>query len=544
MKSVAAFATALVLALALGAPASANEQSEPNIVSGAAHSCALADNGSVKCWGDNTAGQLGDGTTVAAPAPKPITGVVTAKNNAQPPVPELKKIRALAASVDSTCAVSDAGEVWCWGANTYGQLGNGTTDPDPHPTPQVIAGSKDFYAITGGANHFCATTWQGSLSCWGMNAHGQLGNGTVGGSSGTPAVVPGIKKFKSIAAGADFTCAVLWTTKVTCWGADNLGQLGRGAAGDSSPTPVEVAGSKDSYSIVAGSDHTCALSWTEEPLRCWGDNAVGQLAQGTLGETTPRGLTAAAGIHDVKVLGGSSASGCAVSRLLAAATSKPLTKEKYLTCWGDNSQGQLGTGDNTSSGSPRRVALTDVAKLTTGPVTTRQCAIVRGGDAYCWGMGVNAPVKLGGVDLITGPQYPDWAWLDPASRVRTNAAGTAWRVATRLTVAPSPFSFPSAACKGRVVATAFYYKRVRRSKKASAATGVTYRKVGVRTTSKLRRAGEYCKARFVHTIPLRRFGDKRKRMLLTANGLGNKSMAPFGTNEFPLKDVNKKFKRK
>ena len=101
---------------------------------------------------------------------------------------------------------------------------------------------------------------------------------------------------------------------------------------------------------------------------------------------------------------------------------------------------------------------------------------------------------------------------------------------------PSTLTFPEAACKGKVVGSAFFYKTV--GKKAGAAGGYKLKKVGVRTTSKLRRVGDFCKASFTHTIPLSRFGDKKKRMMIGASSYGNKSMAAFET-EFALKDLKK-----
>lgn len=530
-----------IAALALASSAHANGGLQPQIAAGAGHTCAVGDDGSVKCWGVNAAGQLGNGGTADAAAPTPIAGVVAAKNNSAPVAPVLGKVSAIAASSDATCAISD-GTIWCWGSNVYGQLGAGTSDPDPHPTPQAVAGTKDFYAITAGRNHFCAATWQGELSCWGLNAHGQIGTGAVGGSVLAPAKVAGTKKFKSIAAGGDFTCVLPETTKPKCWGADDRGQLGRGAPGAPNGTPGDVPNVKDAYRLVAGDAFVCALGWTETPLRCWGDNQLGQLAQGTLGETAPRAASDVTGLGDVKVVGGTATSACAVARLVTAANSKPLSADKYLTCWGDNSDGRLGTGDTTSSGSPRTVKVSEVADLSAGAAATRQCAIVRGGEVFCWGAGASFPAQVDGLDLVTKPQYPSWAYIEPASRLRLNAAGTAWRIGTRIKIEPSPFVFAADACRGRIVTAAYYYKRVRAA--SAAQSGVQYKKVGVRKVTKLRRAGDYCKSAAALSIPLARFGSKKRQMKVSATGYGNAALSSFSTNEFALKDVKKILKGK
>lgn len=511
----ALFAVWVLTALALVDPARANGGGHlPKIASGTSHTCALADDGSVKCWGANAAGQLGNGGTSETATPTPIAGVVAAKNNSTPSVPTLGKVETLAASSNATCAIS-SGSIWCWGSNASGELGGGSTDADPHPAPQLIAGAKGFYAITAGNDHFCAVNWDGLMSCWGSNAAGQIGTGAVGGTINAPTAVPGIKKFKSIAAGGAFTCVVLETTQPKCWG-------------DGNGTPTDVAGLKDVYELVAGAASACALGWSDVALRCWPGAA-------------PDSLTNVDGLFEIKALGGTSNSNCAVARTLTAANSKPLSADHSLQCWGDNSAGQLGTGDNTSSPTPRLVKLSEVAELSSGAAATKQCAIVRGGDPYCWGGGVNLPTKVEGLDLVTQPQYPEWASITPKSRLKLNKAGTHWKVSSKVAVEPSALSFASEACAGRIVGSAYFYKRM--GKKAAAAGGVEYKKVGVRTMTKLRRAGDYCKADFTIKIPLSRFGDKKKRLLIGASSFGNKSMAPFST-EFAIKDLKKILKGK
>ncbi|MGH2958494.1 MAG: RCC1 domain-containing protein, partial [Solirubrobacterales bacterium] len=409
----------------------------PKIATGAAHTCALADTGKVKCWGDNTSGQLGTGLTAfqgGGETPKPAT---------------LSKATTVAASANATCVLSEDSSIWCWGSNAYGELGLGAADAAPHPIPAQIPGSKDFSMLAAGGNHFCASTWNGDVSCWGSNDQGQLGNGAVGGVSATPVKVGGVAKLKALTAGANFTCANLETTKVECWGANDKGQLGSGVVGASSGSAVEVPNLKDSYYLVAGANHVCSLGWSETALRCWGDNLIGQLAQGTLGETVPRGVSNVAGLTDMKSLGGNANSGCATAHTVTAANNSNVSKDSALQCW----------GELTASGSPRIIPLAEVAGLSQGSSSAVQCAIVRGGDSYCWGAG-GSPAAVAGLDLVTKPQYPNYAYLEPTSRLRLNKTGTAWRISSRLKVEPSSFVFPEAACKGTVAADAFYYKRV------------------------------------------------------------------------------------
>lgn len=502
----------------------------PKIATGGAHTCALADNGSVKCWGENAYGQLGNGGTTASPTPARALRLSAANNGGETPKPAtLEKASTVAASATATCVISADSSIWCWGSNAYGELGLGAADANPHPTPTQIPGSKDFYALAAGANHFCAATWNGDVSCWGSNAQGQTGSGTVGGVSATPVTVSGVKKLKSLAAGANFTCANLETAKVVCWGANDKGQLGTGAAGASSASPVEVPGVKDSYNLVAGANHVCSLGWSETALRCWGDNLLGQLAQGTLGETAPRGVSNVVGLADVKTLGGNANSGCAVAHTVTAANNAKVSKDSALQCW----------GELTASGSPRIVPLSDVASLSTGSSAPNQCAIIRGGSSYCWSAG-NSLELVAGLELVTKPQYPNWAYLEPTSRLRLNKTGTAWRISSTLKVEPSSFVFPGPACKGGVAADAFYYKRVGKKSSLRAANGNEYRKVGVRTKSRLRRSGDYCKADFVQTIPLSKFAGKKRKLMISATGFGNDVQSKFTTGDYALKDFKKK----
>ena len=523
--------TAFTALLMLESSASANGGApRPMIATGGSHTCALADNGTVKCWGENVSGQLGNGGTAPSSTPAKALRVSAANNAGEAPMPAtLEKASTVVASASATCVISADSSIWCWGSNVYGELGIGAADAVPHPTPTQIPGTKDFYSIAAGANHFCAVTWNGDVSCWGSNAQGQAGNGTIGGLVASPAMVPGVKKLKALTAGEDFTCANLDTTKVKCWGANDKGQLGSGATGASSGSAVEVPNLKDSYSLVAGANHVCALGWSETALRCWGDNLLGQLAQGTLGETAPRGVSNVTGLTDVGTLGGNANSGCATARTVTAMNNSNVSKDRSLQCW----------GELTASGSPRIVPLPDVASLSQGSSASNQCAIVRGGDPYCWGP-AGAPTKVEGLDLVSRAQYPNYAYLEPTSRLRLNKTGTAWRISSRLKVEPSSFVFPEDACTGVVAADAFYYKRVGKKSSARAANGVTYKKIRVRTKSKLRVSGDYCKADFVQTIPLSKFAGKKSKLAISAIGFGNAFQSRFETGDFFLKDIKKK----
>lgn len=537
---------ALLVCLALPAAASANGGITPEVVTGGSHTCALADNGVVSCWGGNAQGQLGTGDTNPRPTPTPVAG--------------LEGATTIGATDRGTCAAKNDGTVWCWGANDFSQLAQGTQDSDPHPTPVAVTGLKDVYWLVGGANHMCAVSWSEALKCWGSNVDGQVGTGSVGGSVNTPTAIAGVTYVKGLAAGADFTCVAGKTATVRCWGMNDKGQLGV-PAGPSSGTPVAVPGVEGAHELQAGSDSVCAKTWSKDHVVCWGDNFYGQIGQGTTGETVPRVPTGIATLGDPKMLGGTSGSICTVAKTITpepavAPMSGGSTESAHgLKCWGQGTSGRLGVGNENHSGTPLAVGLSDVATLSYGSTSGTQCAVVRGGGLFCWGdnssgqAGVGSaatailiPTVVPGVDLVTRPQYPYWASMEPKSKLKRNAAGTGRVVKTKLTIEPSPFVFAADACKGNVVANAFYLKKVRKKKSAKKSGGVEYRKVGVRTKkTKLRRSGPYCTARFVQTLPDSKFAGKRP-IYISASFFGNEAMSKFsgGDHELTKKRKGKK----
>lgn len=240
------------------------------VAAGPNHSCALVTGGTVKCWGRNDSGQLGNGTTTSSPSPVTVTGISTAT-----------AISAGGGGGGTTCALLADHSVRCWGENESGQLGNGTTTDSS--VPVTVSGITDAAQVSvgrAGSNegHACAVLNDHSVRCWGRNATGQLGNGTTT-SSSVPVAVTGISNAQQVVALGYSSCALLTDHSVRCWGQNSAGQLGDGTTTNST-APVAVTGISTATAISGGGYTACALL-ADGTARCWGYNIFGQLGNGT-----------------------------------------------------------------------------------------------------------------------------------------------------------------------------------------------------------------------------------------------------------------------
>jgi len=312
----------------------------PAIAAGEYHSCALPGNGTVRCWGNNTYGQLGNGTTTNSTTPVTVTGLTNAV--------------AITAGGRYSCALLDDGTARCWGLNSSGQLGNGTTTNTS--TPVTVTGLTGATAIdASSANHTCAVLGDGTARCWGANGTGKLGNGTETNST-TPVTVTGLTDATDIAAGLHHSCAVLGDGTARCWGLNLGGVLGDGTT-TSSTTPVTVTGLVGATDITADLG-TCAVLG-DGTARCWGSSRPLASVTGLTNATTVTG----AGFHTCALLDDGTAG-----------------------CWGSNDWGQLGNGTNTDSSTPVPVtSLSGAVDITAGYM--HSCAILDDATAYCWGYG-------------------------------------------------------------------------------------------------------------------------------------------------------------
>ncbi len=348
------------------------------IVAGTSHSCARTTAGAAHCWGDNFFGQLGDGSTTHRTTPVAVSGLGAG-------------VAAIAAGDTHSCALTTAGAVLCWGFNGSGQLGDDSTTQRTTPVDvKGVGGSgtlSDVAAIAAGTSHTCALTTAGAVHCWGNNSYGQLGDGSTTPRT-TPVAVSGLDSgVAAIAVGGTHSCALTTAGAVRCWGKNLDGQLGDDST-TRRTTPVDVKGVggsgtlSDVAAITAGASHSCART-TAGAVLCWGDNYYGQLGDGsTTHRTTP---VAVSGLGSgVAAIAAGSGHTCALTTAGAA------------HCWGYNTNGQLGDSSTTRRTTPVAVLGlgSGVAAIVAGG--SHSCARTTAGAVRCWGRNVfgQAPATL------------------------------------------------------------------------------------------------------------------------------------------------------
>ncbi len=348
------------------------------IAAGYTHTCVLTGSGGVRCWGSNHNGELGNGSTSEAAVPSAVDVVGLSSG-----------VIAIAAGGMHTCALTSGGGVKCWGSNTYGQLGNGTTVNDNSSIAVDVVGlSSGVTAISVGWSHTCALTSAGGVKCWGDNHHGWLGDGTTTNRS-VPVDVVGLGRgVSAIAAGTLHTCALKNGGGVTCWG---YGQSDDPTIFTTS-VPTDVAGLRNGVlAIAAGLDRTCALT-NEGGVTCWGPNY-----SPPLGESLPPRITR---------LDLSSLSSRVAAIALGETNLCALTSGGGVACWGTS---------NVPVDVPGLTS--DITAIATGGL--HACAVTSAGEVRCWGSNVSG--QLGNVMRCSSTSVPIDVPTEPGATPRPTA---------------------------------------------------------------------------------------------------------------------------
>ncbi len=359
-------------------------QATTKISSGYLHGCFLK-GGSLKCWGKNSWGEVGNGNTALQLSPVAVSGMN-------------KDVTDVAAGTDATCAVR-AGALYCWGYNSFGQLGNGTSGANATTSPQAVSdmssgvtkvamGNYITCAIKNGAlycwgknefgtignnnhehqnrpqavvgmgsgvtavditnyqgNHVCAIK-DGGLYCWGENDWYQLGDGTQGERTAPTAVIGLTSGVTDVSVGRAFTCAIK-SAELYCWGYNNNGRLGLGDnTPRSAPTKVTFFNGKAVQKISLSSQHTCAIA--NNQAYCWGGNYYGQVGNGNpnVDPTYPVLLVGLDNTQAIEAAGTYDGGSGSFAHTIA------ITDGNRVLGWGNNSVGQLGNGKDVNLSAP------------------------------------------------------------------------------------------------------------------------------------------------------------------------------------------------
>jgi alpha-tubulin suppressor-like RCC1 family protein len=399
------------------------------VAAGSQHTCALLEDGKVKCWGFNYEGESGTGDQVSrGSTPSTMGDSLPAVN-----LGTGRTAKAIAAGYKHTCALLDNGAVKCWGYNYYGQLGQGDTatrgiaaaEMGDNLAPIALGTGRTAKAIGVGQGFTCALLDNGSIKCWGENDSGALGQGdtTIRGDGpgelgdALDAIDLGTgRSAKAIATGDVHVCALLDNNSVKCWGYGGYGALGQGDAnsrgdqagemGDALPA-VNLGTGRTAKAIAAGSVSTCAVL-DDNSLKCWGYNGEGELG---LGDATTRGASSGSmgdALPHVDLGTGRTAKAVATGGHTCA-----ILDDDSLKCWGTNGSGELGLGDTNNRG----LYPTDMASLPTLDLGTGRtpkqisvganhtCALLDDATLKCWGH--NGFGQLGsGTTAYIGMSYP------------------------------------------------------------------------------------------------------------------------------------------
>lgn len=342
-----------------------------DVAAGWNHTCARKGDGTLWCWGSNQHGELGDGTTNNSPSPVQVAALGT------------DVVRVGAGGVH-TCALKGDGTLWCWGDNQYGQLGDGTTQGKKLPV-QVTALGASVKAVGLGYDHTCAAKVDGSLWCWGRNSYGALGDGTTTDKS-LPVQVPSLGFVGKAAGGLYYTCAggtqnmaagVVW-----CWGENDGGQIGDGTTLDK-VSPVKIS-QGSMLGLVTGAAHTCVFGPLGD-VYCWGLNYEGQLGDGTTTNKSSPVQIAAIGNNVIELAAGDNHTCSRKGDGTLWCWGRRVEGQVGDSCAGANCVKQT---------SPAQVAALGTSVVQIVARGNHTCARKDDGTLWCWGDGTGSPSQV------------------------------------------------------------------------------------------------------------------------------------------------------
>lgn len=535
-RSARILVVASLAAMATLASASGAQAVTPQIASNYSTICTLSDVGEVRCAGYNFDGELGIGNTDVVP------GFVT---------PQISGVTQLASSDYSTCALKTDSSVWCWGENNDYEIGQGGTGVADVLLPtQVKAVSGGFLGgvvqLSTQDGHFCAVKSDTTAVCWGRGNSGQIGDGGSSSLSLATHVWTGSQNLsgvRKVSVGTEFSCALMLTGAVKCWGADGAGQLGNGPGG-ASPLPVDVVGISNAVDIGTGGETACALL-ADASLRCWGDNGEGQVGNGDA--PTDANVPQA-------VLSG-------VSRLgVGYETTCAQLLDSSLKCWGEGSDGQFLETAKVGKSTPTTISgVSGFIQLTQNFEDTI-CVLYRGGAVSCWGndsddkIGVpgdagndiTTPVTLA-QDLVTLAYPGEGTAVSSPVKTKVDKKKKNYTLTVQLTTNPNLLVAPAEACTGPTRASIKYtystFKTVKKNgkkKRKKVKKSKTVKKDGALSLS-----GTSCVGALALKLPVKYLNARKVNVAITA--AGNASLQAITTSasyKLPKVKIKKPKKKK
>ncbi|WP_018586381.1 Ig-like domain repeat protein [Salinispora arenicola] len=399
------FAVPLMVAIVLGI----TSVGAARVLAQSVPSAAAGPPGTGLAWGNNSDGELGDGTTTDSSTPIAVD------------LPADTTITAIAAGTAYGLALTSAGTVLAWGDNSAGQLGDGTTTDSSIPVTVDLPAGTTVTAVAAGDRHSLALTSTGTMLAWGENFIGQLGDGTTTRRS-TPVAVdlPTGITITAMAAGDRHSLALTSAGTVLAWGDNSAGQLGDGTTTDSStPIAVDLPTGTTITTVAAGAYHSLALT-SADTLLAWGYNIFGQLGDGsTTDRSTPIAVNLPAGTTITTVSGG-------------ARHTLAVTSADTMLAWGHNNFGQLGDGSTTDRSTPIAVNLPAGTTITTASAGAfHSLAVTSTGTMLAWGY--NALGQVGDGTTATRRRTPVAVDLPTGTTITAAAAGNRHSLA----IAPS-----------------------------------------------------------------------------------------------------------